>query len=290
MKRRRPERMEEFCRMFSVATGLRVDETHRESIEKAVERRMAALDVGTGAEYSKILQNPGNLRAELEAVIPDIMRSDTVFFRFREHFDLLKERLVPEVLQRVGADRSIRIWDAGCATGEETYSSAILLDMYFRRFARDAQVVGTDINASAVEIAVRGMYKSVSVEGLDSRELAYFTRRNGVYEIRQRVRDRVRFARHNLIDDLPTWKRAGMMNMDIVVCRDVLLYFQPEIAQRVIIQFYESMAPGGYLILGHAEGMLTVHSPFEHCVYEDTVYCRKQLLGRGRVAPFFPIH
>ena len=78
--------------------------------------------------------------------------------------------------------------------------------------------------------------------------------------------------------------------MDIVVCRDVLLYFQPEIAQRVIIQFYECMAPGGYLILGQAEGMLTVHSPFEHCVYEDTIYCRKQLLGPDRTFPLFPIH
>jgi chemotaxis protein methyltransferase CheR len=290
LKRRPPEQMEEFCRMFSVATGLRVDETHRESIEKAVERRMAALDVRTREEYSKILRNPGTLRAEVEAVIPDILHSDTVFFRFREHFDLLKERLVPEVLQRVGTERSIRIWDAGCATGEETYSTAILLDMYFRRFARDAHVMGTDINASAVESAITGVYKSVSLEGLDSRELAYFTRKNGIYEIRQRVRDRVRFARHNLIDDLATWKRAGITDMDVIVCRDVLLYFEPEIAQRVIIQFYESMAPGGYLILGHAEGMLTVHSPFEHSVYEDMVYCRKQLLGCGRMTGFFPIH
>jgi chemotaxis methyl-accepting protein methylase len=282
--------MDEFCRMLSVATGLRVDETHRESIKRAVERRMADLDMESGAEYAEILANPEALWAEVEAVIPDVMSADTAFFRSREHFELLNQLVVPEILQRIGADRSVRIWDAGCATGEETYSTAILLDMYFRRFAGNAYIVGTDISAGAVETAMRGWYGEASVEGLEARELAYFTRTDGGYELKQRVKDRVRFLRHNLIDDLLTWKRAGITDMDIIVCMDVLLYFQPEIAQRVIIQFYESMAPGGYLILGQAEGMLTVHSPFEHCVYEDTVYCRKQHLGHGRVIPFFTAH
>jgi chemotaxis methyl-accepting protein methylase len=135
-----------------------------------------------------------------------------------------------------------------------------------------------------------GQYTEGSVNGLNAREIGYFTRSNEKYELKQRIRDRVMFARHNLIDDLPTWKRAGIDGMDIIVCRDVLLYFQPEIAQRVIIQFYESMAPGGYLILGQAEGILTVHSPFEHCVFKDMVYCRKQLLGHGRIIPFFAAH
>jgi len=273
--------------MLSVTTGLRVDDTHRESIEKAVARRMAALDLKTEAEYAAILDNPESLRAELAAVIPDVMPSDTAFFRSREHFDLLKELIVPEILQRVGADRSVRIWDAGCATGEETYSTAILLDMYFRRFAEGAYIVGTDINSSAIAKATKGIYCAGSVEELDDREAGYFTGTNGDYELKRRIRDRVRFATHNLIDDLPTWKRAGISDMDIIVCRDVLLFLQPEIVQRVIIQFYESMAPGGYLILGQAEGILAIHSPFEHCVYQDTVYCRKQLLGHGRIIPFF---
>lgn len=290
MKRKPTEKMEEFCRMLSVATGLRVDESHRESIERAVAHRMAVLDVSTGDEYAEKLENPEILRAEVEAVIPDVMSSDTAFFRSREHFEMLRERVVPEVLQRAGTERSVRIWDAGCATGEGTYSTAILLDMYFRRFADAACIVGTDINSSAIQTAETGEYGGTSVEGLDPREMAYFIAAGDGYELRQRIKDRVHFLRHNLIDDLPTWKRAGVGNMDIVVCRDVLLYFQPEIAQRVIIQFYESMAPGGYLILGQAEGMLTVHSPFEHCVYEHSVYCRKQLLGPGRVIPFFTAH
>jgi chemotaxis protein methyltransferase CheR len=290
LKNRPPEKMEEFCRMLSVATGLRVDETHRESIERAVANRMTALDVGTGDEYAEILGNPETMRAEVEAVIPDVMCSDTAFFRSREHFELLRERVIPEILQRVGTDRSVRIWDAGCATGEETYSSAILLDMYFKRFADAACIMGTDINSNAIDTAVAGVYGPKSVDGLDSREMGYFIKSEAGYELKPRVKDLVRFLRHNLIEDLPTWNRAGLSNMDVVVCRDVLLYFQPEIAQRVIIQFYESMAPGGYLLLGPAEGMLTVHSPFEHCVYEQTVYCRKQLLGHGRVIPFFTAH
>jgi chemotaxis methyl-accepting protein methylase len=273
--------------MLSVATGLRLDETRRESVEEAVARRMAALDVETGDEYAEILADPEALRAEVEAVIPDIMSVDTAFFRSREHFDLLKQRVIPEVLQRTGPGRPMRIWDAGCSTGEETYSTAILLDMYFRRFAEDTFIMGTDISPSAVEAAGRGSYDEGSVGGLDAREMAYFRRTDRSYELRRRIRDRVKFARHNLIDDLPTWRRAGLVDMDIVVCREVLLFFQPEVAQRVIIQFYESISPGGYLILGQAEGMLTVHSPFEHCVYEDTVYCRKQFLGHGRVVPFF---
>lgn len=284
------EKMEEFCRMFSVATGLRVDDTHRESLERAVERRIEALELDTGAEYSELLENPDNLRAEVEAVIPDVMCSDAVFFRSREHFVLLKECLIPEVLQRIGVSRPMRIWDAGCGAGEETYSTAILIDMYFRRFASTAHIIGTDINSSAIQAALRGSYGPGSVKGLDDRELGYFTATDGGHELKQRIKDRVRFARHNLIDDLPTWKRAGIEDMDIIVCRDVLLYFQPEIAQRVIIQFYESIAPGGYLVLGQAEGMLTVHSPFEHCVHEDTVYCRKHLVGHGKEIRFFGIH
>jgi chemotaxis methyl-accepting protein methylase len=276
--------------MLSVATGMRMDEAQRESIEKALVRRMATLNVDDGDEYAEMLANPEILRAEVEAVIPDVMSLDTAFFRSREHFELLKQRVIPEILQRIGSDRPVRIWDAGCSTGEETYSTAILLDMYFRRFADNAQIMGTDISQGAIETAARGVYGGSSLEGLDARELSYFTMTDGAYELKSRIRERVRFSRHNLIDDLPTWKSAGINDMDVVVCRDVLLYFQPEVAQRVIIQFYECMNPGSYLILGQAEAMLTVHSPFEHCVYEDTVYCRKQLLGPGRVIPFFTAH
>jgi len=290
LNRKPPEKMEEFCRMLSVATGMRLDETRMESIERAVTRRMTALDVDTGAEYAEMLADPEVLRAEVEAVIPDVMSLDTAFFRSREHFELLKQRVVPEILQRIGAGRSIRIWDAGCSTGEETYSTAILLDMYFRKFADNVHIMGTDISPGAIETAMRGVYGESPIEGLDAREVAYFTRTSGGYELKQRIKERVRFSRHNLIDDLPTWKSAGITDMDVVVCRDVLIYFQPEVAQRIIIQFHESMNPGAYLILGQAEAMLTVHSPFEHCVYEDTVYCRKQLLGHGRVIPFFTAH
>jgi chemotaxis protein methyltransferase CheR len=283
------KRLDEFCRLLSVRTGLRVDETRRESIEEAVRQRMDLLNVDAPEQYCEVLDRPGGMMKEVEAVIPEVMRSDTIFFRNREHFELLKERLVPEILQRVGRDRSIRIWDAGCAAGEETYSTAILLDIYFRRFADGAHITGTDINRRALDIAEKGVYDRRSVKGLLNNELAYFVKSGRTYELKLKIKRRVQFAQQNLIEDLPSWKRAGLSDMDLVVCRDVLIYFEPEIAQRVIIQFYECMAPGGYLILGQAEGMMTVHSPFEHLVFEDTVYCRKQLLGHSKVISFYPI-
>jgi chemotaxis protein methyltransferase CheR len=275
------------CRALSAATGLRVDDIHMESLERAVDLRIQALELSTGEEYAALLENPVALQAEVEAVITEIMGSETAFFRSREHFDLLKERLVPEILQRVGEGRSVRVWDAGCATGEETYSTAILMDIYFRSFAEGAYIVGSDINPEAIACASAGVYDTGSVEGLDGRELTYFTKSAGRYVLRQRIKDRVLFVKLNLIDGLPSYRRAGVHDMDIVVCRDVLLHFRPEIAQRVIIQFFESIAPGGFLILGQAEGMLTVASPFEHCVYGDAMYCRKPLIGPGGTVRFF---
>jgi len=215
-------RMGEFYRIASVTTGLRMDEALRDKIEEA--------------QYADVLRDLETMRIEVNALIPEITRAESVFFRYRQHFELLKTCLIPEVLRRIGTDRPIRIWDAGCGTGEEAYSIAMMLDIYFRAFAGEAYIVGTDLNFSALDVAIKGAYGPSSVEGLTEKERSYFAESDGVFELRRRLASRVRFVRHNLIDDLTAWKHAGLMDMDIVICRD-----------------------------------------------EDTVYCRRQLLGPGRV-------
>ena len=180
----------------------------------------------------------------------DLLIRVTSFFRDKETFEALASRVIPRLFDGKMADGTVRLWVPGCATGEEAYSLAILLREHMDSVsaAPKVQLFATDIDDSAITTARLGRYPRTLVEGLDdTRRQRFFTFLQGTYCVGKEIRDLCTFSTHNLIRDPP----FSMMNL--VSCRNLLIYMNPELQSRVIPVFHYSLVPGGMLLLGGSE-------------------------------------
>jgi chemotaxis methyl-accepting protein methylase len=178
------------------------------------------------------------------------------FFRNQETFAAVARCVIPDMeshKQKLGS-RVLRVWSAGCATGEEPYSLAMLLDETLtRRGSRLSwKIFATDIDREAMRIAQAGLYQKRQLKGVSLQRLkTYFTLTpDGAYTIHPALAGQVKFSRHNMISDPP------LTNIDIIFCRNVVIYFSRELQQRVYENFYQALAPGGYLVAGKVETLV----------------------------------
>ena len=193
-------------------------------------------------------------RAEAQALFGDVLINVTSFFRDGNAFDVLKERVYPELLERKRGGGTLRIWCAGCSSGEEAYSLVItLLEVLKERHLTEVsvQLFGTDVSEKAVETARNGIYPDAAVKDVSPERLSqYFTKlEGGGYRINKFVRDRCAFVRHDLASDPPFSK------LDLISCRNVLIYFGRTLQERVIATFHFALNQPGYLLLGRAENI-----------------------------------
>jgi chemotaxis protein methyltransferase CheR len=185
------------------------------------------------------------------AVAEAMTINETSFFRDGKPFDLLREKILPELIARNSATRKLRIWSAASSTGQEAYSIAILIAESFPQLAAwDVKIVGTDISAQVIEYARRGRYRRIEVNrGLPARMLVkYMVRHNDEWEIAPALRSMCDFRYANLCAPLPE-----LPVFDLVLLRNVLLYFPQQDRSCVFSDVHRQMAPGGYLLLGSAE-------------------------------------
>ena len=217
------------------------------TISRRLRRRMVATQVADMQQYVALVeQDP----AELEQLGRDILISVTAFFRDASAFDALKKVIHPMVEQ---VDKGpLRIWVAGCATGEEAYSIALLVAESKRVLDSEAvvQVFATDIDEEALEIARRGRYLGAALEALPQPLLArYFTAHEHFYEVNKTLRDMIVFAKHNLVDDPP------FLRLNLITCRNVLIYFDNELQSKVLQRFHFGLKVKGALFLGRSESI-----------------------------------
>ncbi len=226
-----------------------------------VQRRMAA--TGTDAfGYLALLQRAGEPVAEAEwtALESDITIGETFFFRYAEQFAALSEVILPALLRARAATRRLRIWSAGCASGAEPYSVAILLHRLLGDRLADwsVSILGTDLDAAALEAARRAEFGHWTLRSLSDAD----RRRDFVpvddsdgrrWRLRPAFRDMVRFERQNLLALVEPGAPPPPAGFDLVLCRNVLIYFHPERVQALVRRFGESLAADGWLLLGHAE-------------------------------------
>lgn len=233
-------------------TGL-VFAPHRcESLEQAVRHVMKQQGL-TLAELERRLAT-GTL--SWDPLIAQMTVGETYFFRDSQHFDFIGARLLPELMERRGSSYRPRLWSAGCATGEEAYSLAIALEEYGK--LEGAFVLGTDLSQAALSRARAGRYTKWSLRGLDPRLLAkYFRRVNAEVVLAPNIRDSVSFEELNLAGFAYPSPITSTFSMDLVLCRNVLIYFGPSTIASVAQRFFESLAPGGYLITGPSDPLLT---------------------------------
>jgi two-component system CheB/CheR fusion protein len=217
------------------------------TVTRRIERRLAfnrSLDIDMYVE--QLRSDP----RELSSLYEDLLIGVTRFFRDDDAFSVLEHRIIPELVERTDADEQIRVWVPGCATGQEAYSIAMLLHerLSARRRPVKVKILATDVHKSSLEIASAGLYSEEQVAGIPPERLRqFFTLKPNGYQISQALRESIVFAPHNLIRDAPFTK------MDLIACRNLLIYFQPHAQKTVLTLFHFALKPGGFLFLGSSE-------------------------------------
>lgn len=224
----------------------------RSTIKRRIERRMAVHQVSRLDEYLRYLQLTND---EVDALFRDLLIGVTNFFRDSDVFDTLQKRVIPKLLAGQIADRPIRIWVPGCSTGEEAYSIAMLLREYMEdhKASFKVQVFATDIDPEAIGRARAGSYSSSIISDVSPERLAHFFEQElpdgATYRIHKTIRDMLIFSEHDIIKDPPFSK------LDLISCRNLLIYMGPELQKRLMLLFHYALNPSGMLLLGSSESI-----------------------------------
>jgi two-component system CheB/CheR fusion protein len=220
------------------------------TIRRRILRRMNINHTNELRDYVKLLhRNP----QEIEALYRDVLINVTSFFRNAEVFDSLHEIVYPKILIDRSPSDPVRVWVPGCSTGEETYSHAISLVETLSELRTEVpiQIFGTDLSESAIQRARSGVYKeSIVNEVSEVRLRRFFHKVPGAYQISKSIRDMCVFARQNVFSDPP------FSRMDLISCRNVLIYLSPVLQKKVIPIFHYALKPNGFLLVGNTEGLL----------------------------------
>lgn len=256
------------------------------TVWRRILRRMVSNRVHTMEEYLLLTEkNP----EELNQLCKEILISVTSFFRDPRAFETLREALAELLAQKLPGEE-IRIWIAGCATGEEAYSVAILLSELLGANLSDyrVQIFATDIDLNAMAIARRGVYPESALAEIDPGLIArYFSTRDGHYEVNKFLRDLVVFARQDLVQDPP------FLRLDLLTCRNVLIYFQGSLQDQVLATFHYALRAGGLLFLGKSETAHQRDGQFESIAKDAKIFRRRigdarlpaQMLSNATIVP-----
>jgi two-component system CheB/CheR fusion protein len=239
------------------------------TIQRRILRRMAVNQVSRPDEYVSILRAN---RGELQSLFQDILINVTGFFREPGMFDFLKARIFPSLVHNRDSQDPMRVWIPGCSTGEEAYSVAICLLEYLRdnNLEFPVQFFGTDLNESALEKARGGLYpESIANEVSLERLRKFFIKVNGSYQVTRALRDLCIFARQDLVKDPPFSK------LDLISCRNVLIYLGPVLQQKLMRMFHYALKPTGFLVLGISETVGGAAELFESIDRKQKFYTRK---------------
>lgn len=240
--------IEEAAALVRRLTGLAFSDARRQALETGL-----AVALGRSGEHDpdRYLIRLADEPALLDDLIDRITIGETYFFRDPGQFDFLRDEIVPALLTDRGADGPLRIWSAGCATGEEAYSVAIAL---MEQGLGPGRILGTDISAAALAMARAGRYTRWSLRNMpDALVEKYFHRVDRRFELSRQVRQSVEFGRLNLARDAYPSAPAGLLGMDLILCRNVFIYFDGEIVAAVAERLLASLAEHGWLLLGAAD-------------------------------------
>ena len=228
-------------------------------------RRMKELNLLTLREYFEALTTKPGHHAEVLVLLNEITIGETCFFRNQLQLDALRRVVIPKIVEAKATLplRQIRLWSAGCSTGEEPYTFGMVFLEESRRHLKDwiFEILATDLNERSLAHAKKAMYSSYSARYLPTYyRQKYFTVAAEHLQLTQSVRNYVNFSRLNLSDDA---RMAAVPRMDIIFCCNVLIYFNLASKRRVIRNFYNNLLPHGYLFLGHSESLYGVTNEFQ---------------------------
>lgn len=232
-------------------------------VQKRIAKRLLALQIDSYQKYYYHLLYDRDAEEELDRLVELLTTSETYFFREQPQLRAFQDEILPEIVEsrRSLNLRTLRIWSAGCATGEEPYTIAML--MLEKEIDKEwkIEIFGSDINRVCLQKARSGLYREISFRTTDSYfRNKYFEKHDDkLFRIKDEVKRHVTFGRVNLFDMKTMMGDA----FDVIFCRNVIIYFDKEAKRNVITSFYERIAPGGFLLLGHSETLLNVSTQFK---------------------------
>ncbi len=240
--------------------GLYFDDGSKFLLERRLQKRLKQIFIDDFRDYYRFLLYDKRRDDELKAAIDLLTVNETYFFREQNQLRAFTEEIVPELKEMNKGKQSLRIWSAGCSTGEEPYTIAMLILEYGRLDGWDIEILGSDINQRVLSNARKGAYRRNSFRCTEEYYLKkYFHQEDDWYIISDSVKRLVSFSYLNLLDPI---KVRFVAPMDVIFCRNVLIYFDQEARKRVVDNFYDRLVDGGFLLLGHAESLMNVSTSF----------------------------
>jgi two-component system CheB/CheR fusion protein len=262
-------------KVFSIirnATGYDFSQYKRTTIFRRIERRLAVHQIDRLADYIMYMQkNP----LEIEALFKDLVIGVTSFFRDPEAYQVLEEKVLPQLLHGKNPDDVFRCWVVGCSSGEEAYSMAVIVSEAMEKFKKhiNVQIFATDIDETAIENARMGVFpESIATDVSKARLNQYFTKDDGVFKVKKQIRDMVVFSLQSIIRDPP------FSRLDIVNCRNLMIYLDPALQKKIIPLFHYTLNPDGVLFLGTSESIGKFSDLFQPLNSKWKIFKRKECL------------
>jgi chemotaxis protein methyltransferase CheR len=234
-------------------------------LQDRARRRLRELHIETFGGYYDILTTGADRTDETRSLLNEITVGETCFFRNQPQLSAVQKMIIPKIMQskaKIGLPQ-LKIWSAGCSTGEEPYTLAIMLTEISGSVLRgwSWEIIATDLNDNSLNRAQQGLYDEYAVRNVETLlRTKYFRREGDRYQLSADIRKKVNFSRLNLQDES---KLIFMRAVDIIFCANVLIYFDGASKRRTVQHFYNALVPGGYFFLGHSESLYGIHEKFQ---------------------------
>jgi chemotaxis protein methyltransferase CheR len=284
----KPDEFRQLRDLFVVRTGLQFSAEQRFALERRLRERLVVLKLASFADYHQYLRFGPSASAEWDEAVDLLTTNETYFFREDRQLRAFQNEVLPLLEPQARVRRRLAVWSAGCSTGEEVYTIAMLVTqslLFPRRTgvgeapAWDVRVYGSDISRRCIAAARRGIYGESSFRSTTAEaRRAFFHERPDGWHVAEPIRQLCHFGQMNLLDE----DRSRVLGRaDVIFCRNVLIYFDARARKTAIEVLYDRLNPGGVLLLGHSESLLNVSTAFELLHLKDDLVYRKPLSARG---------
>lgn len=252
-------------------TGIHMSDKKRKLIVARLSKRLRALNLSTFTEYYEYLHESSHADGEIVNLVNRVTTNKTDFFRERHHFDFLLKELYPRIIagSRTTGARRLRIWSAGCSSGEEPYTLAMVtLEAFKGERGWDIKILATDLDTEILQKAVIGVYPTQAISPVPKEYLRkYFVRKGESYEAGNALRSMIAFRKLNLMNETFPMKNP----FDIIFCRNVIIYFDTKTKEELLIKFHRHLKRGGHMFIGHSESLMHMKDQFrylKHTIYQ----------------------
>ncbi len=249
-------------------SGITFTPTNRSILESRLKERLREKGLDSVKTYIEIVKKD---KEEMKAFLDSITTNLTRFFRNQAHFDALEKFVIPQIKSIKKVPGTIRIWSAGCSTGEEPYTIAMLMKEILPP-PWTYEIIASDISLKCLMTAKEGFYSENRIVGIpDSYLVKYFDKVKDGYKVKPELQAKIKFDYHNLKND------SGIRNLDVVFCRNVIIYFDEAAQTAVINRFWDSMASKSFLFIGHSESLFGMDTKFEFLKTEWATLYQKNI-------------